>query len=83
MGHFDRLQLVGRITYYLGWLTLLCGGLTQLNIGRTVFLSMSLTKRNLFEISVMLFLICIATQLRALAWSSSSASGVGKSGMAA
>ena len=20
MGHFDRLQLVGRITYYLGWM---------------------------------------------------------------
>jgi hypothetical protein len=67
MGHFDRLQLVGRITYYLGWIMLLCGGVVQVNIGKTLFMAMSLTKRNLFEVSVMLFIICMATQLRALA----------------
>jgi hypothetical protein len=66
MGHFARLQLVGRVTYYLGWITLLCGGLVHLNIARSLFVSMSLTKRNLFEISVMLFVICMASQLRAL-----------------
>ena len=66
MGHFARLQLVGRITYYLGWVSLLCGGLVHLNIGRTLFMAMSLNKRNLFEVSVMLFVICMASQLRAL-----------------
>jgi hypothetical protein len=66
MGHFARLQLVGRVTYYLGWITLFCGGLVQLNIGRAFFTSVSLTKRNLFEVSVMLFVICMASQLRAL-----------------
>jgi hypothetical protein len=55
MGHFARLQLVGRITYYLGWISLLCGGLVQLNIGRSVFMALSLTKRNLFEVSIVLF----------------------------
>ncbi len=66
MGHFARLQLVGRVTYYLGWITLFCGGLVQLSIGRAFFTSVSLTKRNLFEVSVMLFVICMASQLRAL-----------------
>jgi hypothetical protein len=78
MGHFDRLQLVGRITYYLGWVSVLLGGLAQINIGRTVFVAMTLTKRNLFEVSVMLFIICIATQLRALAWAGNQGPGVGK-----
>lgn len=82
MGHFDRLQLVGRITYYLGWITLLCGGLVQVNIGKALFMTMSLTKRNLFEVSVMLFIICMATQLRALALAGNQVS-VGKRGVAA
>jgi hypothetical protein len=82
MGHFDRLQLLGRITYYLGWITLLCGGLVQVNIGKTLFMTMSLTKRNLFEVSVMLFIICMATQLRALALAGNQVS-VGKRGVAA
>ncbi len=82
MGHFDRLQLVGRITYYLGWITLLCAGLVQFNIGKTLFMAMSLTKRNLFEVSVMLFIICMATQLRALALAGNQVL-VGKRGVAA
>jgi hypothetical protein len=82
MGHFDRLQLVGRITYYLGWITLICGGLVQVNIGKTLFVAMSLTKRNLFEVSVTLFIICMATQLRALALAGNQVS-VGKRGVAA
>jgi hypothetical protein len=82
MGHFDRLQLVERITYYLGWITLLCGGLVQVNIGKTLFMAMSLTKRNLFEVSVTLFIICVATQLRALALAGNQVS-VGKRGVAA
>jgi hypothetical protein len=82
MGHFDRLQLVGRITYYLGWITLLCGGVVQVNIGKTLFMAMSLTKRNLFEVSVTLFIICVATQLRALALAGNQVS-VGKRGVAA
>jgi hypothetical protein len=78
MGHFTRLQLVGRVTYYLGWITLLLGGLVHLNIGRPLFLALSLTKRNLFELSVVLFVICMASQLRALTLADSQASGVRK-----
>jgi hypothetical protein len=60
-----RLQLIGRVTYYAGWLALVCGGLFHLNIARTLFVSLSLSKRNLFEASVMCFLICIASEVRA------------------
>lgn len=65
MGHVARLQLIGRITYYLGWIALVCGGLLHLNIARAAFLAMSLSKRNLFEVSLAFFLICIASELRA------------------
>jgi len=64
MGHSARLQLVGRVTYYLGWISLVCGGLFHLKIGQSLFLALSLSKRNLFEASVMCFVICIASQLR-------------------
>jgi hypothetical protein len=83
MDHFARLQLVGRVTYYLGWVSLLLGGLAQVNVGRNIFLAMNLTKRNLFEVSVMLFLICMASQLRALALTGGQVSGVGKREVAA
>jgi hypothetical protein len=67
MGHIARLQLVGRITYYIGWLTLFCGGLVHVNIARTLFMKIDLSQRNLFEVSVVCFLICAASELRALA----------------
>jgi len=64
MDHVARLQLIGRITYYIGWISLLCGGLLQLNMARSLFLAIGLSKRNLLEISVMCFVICIASELR-------------------
>jgi hypothetical protein len=57
--------LVGRVTYYLGWIALLCGGLVHLNIAKGLFVAMTLSQRNLFEASVVCFLICIASELRA------------------
>jgi len=65
MGHFARLQLIARVTYYVGWIALLCGGLLHLNIARNLFLAINVSKRNLFEVGVMCFLICIASELRA------------------
>ena len=67
MSHVIRLQLIGRVTYYVGWIALVCGGLLQLNIATKLFLAMSLSKRNLFEVSVVCFLICIASEVRAQA----------------
>jgi hypothetical protein len=62
-GHFARLRLVGRATYYMGWLTLFSGALVHMNVGRPFFMTISLTQRNLFEVSVVSFLICIASEL--------------------
>jgi hypothetical protein len=67
MDHIARLQLVGRITYYIGWLALVCGGLVHVNIGKTAFMNIGLSQRNLFEVSVVCFLICAASALRAVA----------------
>lgn len=65
MDHVTRLQLIGRVTYYTGWIALLCGGLVHFNVARTIFVSMDLSQRNLFEASVASFLICMASELRA------------------
>ena len=37
MGHFVRLHLIGRVTYYVGWIALLCGGLDHLHIAANLF----------------------------------------------
>ncbi len=78
MGHFVRLQLVGRITYYVGWIALVVGGLVHLNIATKLFLAINLTKRNLFEVSMVCFVICIASELRALVLAGSETSGAAK-----
>jgi len=75
MGHFVGLQLVGRVTYYVGWIALVGGGLVHLNIATKLFLAISLTKRNLFEVSMVCFVICIASELRALASTGNEMSG--------
>jgi hypothetical protein len=67
MDRSARLHLVARVTYYVGWVALLCGGLLQLNIARALFTSIDLTKRNMFELSVASFVICMASEVRALA----------------
>jgi len=66
MDHFSRLQLVGRITYYIGWIALLCGGIAHFNIARAPFMQIDLSQRNLLELSVVSFIICVASELRAL-----------------
>jgi hypothetical protein len=65
MGHFVRLHLIGRVMYYVGWVALLCGGLDHLHIASSLFLSLQLTQRNLLEASMMCFVICVASELRA------------------
>jgi len=83
MGHLARLQLVGRVTYYLGWISLICGALLHLGIGRAAFTAISLTKRNLFEVAVVCFVICIASELRAATPAESEARTVVKKPLAA
>jgi hypothetical protein len=65
MDHTGRLQLIGKLTYYLGWIALVCGGAVHLNIAKGMFTAMQLSQRNLFELGVVCFLIAIASELRA------------------
>jgi hypothetical protein len=67
MDRSARLHLSGRVTYYVGWIALFCGGLVHLNMGTVLFTSIRLTQRNLLEVSLVSFLICIASEVRALA----------------
>jgi hypothetical protein len=83
MSHPGRLQLVGRLTYYLGWIALVCGGIVHINIATALFRRMALTQRNLFEVSVVFFLICVASELRALVGAGNEMSGAVKKQTAA
>ena len=65
MDRLVRLQLAGRVTYYLGWIATICGGLVQFNLGTKLFAAMTISKRNLFEASLLFFVISMASELRA------------------
>ena len=67
MDHVTRLQMLARVTYYLGWLAAICGALVHFNIGMKVFTAIGLPQRNLLEAALLLFLISMASALRALA----------------
>ena len=66
MDHLARLQLLGRVTYYLGWIGALCGAVVHFSFATRMFAAVNLSQRNLFEGSVLFFLICTASELRAL-----------------
>lgn len=67
MDSADRLKLAARITYYLGWITAVCGGLVHFTLGAGMFRAINLTQRNLFEASIIFFVISIASAVRAVA----------------
>ena len=64
MESVTRLQLVSRITYYLGWLATALGALSHFGLGLRLD-AINLPQRNLLEASVLLFVICMASELRA------------------
>jgi uncharacterized membrane protein YedE/YeeE len=68
MDNISRLHLVARITYYFGWITAVCGALAHFDVAVKTFLVLRLSQRNLFEASIMFFVICVASTLRELAY---------------
>jgi hypothetical protein len=64
MDHSTRLYWAAKITYYAGWIALLCGGLAHIGIATRFFMAIRLPQRNLFEFGVACFVICIASELR-------------------
>lgn len=67
MDSANRLKLAARITYYLGWIAAVCGGLAHFTVGAGMLRAISLPQRNLFEASIMFFVISIASGVRAVA----------------
>jgi len=67
MEHVTRLRLIGRVTYYLGWIAAISGLLVHFNIGVRMFVALNISQRNMLEASVLFFLICMASELRAAA----------------
>jgi hypothetical protein len=65
MDRSARLHLVARITYYVGWFALLAGGVVHY-VARGLLVAVGLTQRNLMEISVVCFIICMASEVRGL-----------------
>ena len=63
MESVTRLQLVSRITYYLGWLAAAVGALSHFGLGSRL-VAIGLSQRNLFEAGVLFFIICMASELR-------------------
>jgi hypothetical protein len=45
MRNFVRLQLVAKVTYYFGWIALVCGGLVHFRVAGPLFDAINLTKR--------------------------------------
>ncbi len=64
MGPCNCLQWIGKITYYVGWIALLCGGLAHFSSANNWFMAMRLSQRNLFEVAIACFVICIASGLQ-------------------
>ena len=62
MGLLCSIADPGTITYYIGWVALMRGGLcmVHVNVAKALFANVGLSQRNLFEVSVVCFLICAA-----------------------
>jgi len=66
MDSVSRLTLTSRITYYVAWLLALVGAFVHFGLAAGLFRSIHLSQRNLFEGSMMLFVVSAVSALRAL-----------------
>jgi hypothetical protein len=71
MKSVSRLQMIARVTYYLGWFSAVLAALAHFGLGGEMFLAARLPQRNLFEATVLFFLISAASAVRALVSSKS------------
>jgi hypothetical protein len=67
MENVTRLRAVAKITYYLGWISAVLAAIAHFFLGRHPYDAINLSKRNLFEASVLCFLISVASELRSRA----------------
>ncbi len=72
MDRLARLHLVARITYYLGWIAAILAGVLHIaKIGSALERAVNLSDRNLLQASFLLFVMCMASEVRTLVFASS------------
>ena len=72
MDRLTSLHLVARITYYLGWIAAILAGVLHIaKFGSALEGVVNLSDRNLLEASFLLFVICMASEVRSLVLASS------------
>ena len=67
MNRSDRLHLISKSCYYLAWagtLAAVLGHLTKFD--QTLFNVIGISGRNILEASVLLFIACVASEIRAI-----------------
>jgi hypothetical protein len=67
MDRLKRLHLTARSTYYLGWITAFLAAVLHLVRLDNLLLAVNISSRNLLEASIVFFLACAASELRAQA----------------
>lgn len=66
MDRLTRLHITGRSTYYLGWIMAFVAALVHFVRLDRILMHVNLSPRNLLEASLLFFLACAASELRAL-----------------
>jgi hypothetical protein len=75
MDRVNRLHAIARACYYLGWIVTALAVICRVVRPLEVWLSNTtrITGRNLVETGLLLFIICVASEVRAIAASASEA----------
>ena len=66
MDRLSRLHITGRSTYYLAWFTGFVAALVHFARLDKILVHVNLSPQNLLEASLLFFLACAASELRAL-----------------
>jgi hypothetical protein len=67
MDSATSLRTVAKVTYYLAWISVLFGGLVHfIPPVAAMFRAVDLSKRNLFEVGLLLFVVSAVSALRTL-----------------
>ncbi|MGI9104234.1 MAG: hypothetical protein ACR2IF_17475 [Terriglobales bacterium] len=67
MERAERLRLISRVCYYLGWIAGVVAIIVRVaQFSKVLERATSITARNLLEATLLLFLVCVASEIRAL-----------------
>jgi hypothetical protein len=79
MERADRLRLISRICYYVGWLAAVFAIISRVTpLNRALEHATNISGRNVLEASLLLFLISVASEVRAIGLASGEKPAAGK-----